>query len=381
MKILLNTEFFPNEKKNFSGGVEVRTYYLAKHLTQKNEVTIICRRRNNELVKEHQKNLEIIRLGKQITKVEANFYSIFSRLIFIVQSIVFGLKQKADLVEGSNFICLISAFVVAKIKKVPAIAWYPDIYGKEWIKNFGILTGSFGLFLETLGLLLPWDHIIALSKQTKKKLIKRVPGNNISVIYGGVDTSFIKKIKTKKYNQSTICCISRLVPYKNVDYLIKATALIKETIPDINCIIIGKGPEKRKLIKLISELGLEENVIIKRDLSYRDVIKNLKASDIFCLPSRIEGFGLATIEALACGTPFVIADTPINKEVTKNIGGLYFKTNSASDLSKKIITLLKDKKTSQKYIEKGQKLVKEYNWDIVSQQTEKVYNRLKRIPA
>jgi len=175
MKILLITEFFPNEKKNFSGGVEVRTYYLAKYLAKKNEVTVICRRRKNEFVKEQLENVKIIRLGKQIDKVEANFYSIFSRLIFIIQSFHFGLKQKADLIEGSNFICLISAFFTAKIKRIPAIAWYPDIYGNEWIKNFGILTGSFGLFLENIGLLLPWNHIIALSEQTKKKLIKRLP--------------------------------------------------------------------------------------------------------------------------------------------------------------------------------------------------------------
>lgn len=395
MKILLITEFFPNEKKNFSGGVEVRTYYLAKHLAKKNEVTIICRRRKDEFVKEQLENVKIIRLGRQISKVEANFYSIFSRGIFIIQSLRCGLKQQADLVEGSNFICLISAFIIAKIKKIPAIAWYPDIYGREWIKNFGILTGSFGLFLETLGLLLPWDHIIALSQQTKKKLILRHledplvvrprhpeskpkdplhnPNNYISVIYGGVDINFIKKIKTKKYNQPTICCISRLVPYKNVDCLIKATALIKESIPNINCIIIGKGPEKRKLIKLIRELEINKNVYFKEDLSYKQLITILKSSHVFCLPSRIEGFGLVTIEALVSGIPYVIADTPINKEVTKNLGGLYFKSGNTNDLSKKIITLLKDKKTSREYVEKGKKLVKKYSWSVISRKTEEIY--------
>lgn len=376
MKILLITEFFPNEKKNFSGGVEVRTYYLAKHLTQKNEVIVICRRRKNELVKELQENLKIIRLGKQITKVEANFYSIFSRSIFIVQSIIHGLKQKPNLVEGSNFICLISAFIIAKIKKIPAIAWYPDIYGKEWIKNFGILTGSFGFILETLGLLLPWDHIIALSEQTKKKLIKKGKKDNISVIYGGVDFNFIKKIKAKKHQKPTICCISRLVPYKNVDCLIKAIALIKETIPDVNCIIIGKGPERRKLVKLIRELKISKSVYFKEDLSYKQLITILKSSHVFCLPSRIEGFGLATIEALASSIPYVIADTPINKEVTKNIGGLYFKNGNINDLSKKLIFLLSDKKRSQKYVEKGKKLLYLYNWERISRETEKIYQSI-----
>jgi len=376
MKILLITEFFPNKNKCFSGGVEARTYFLVKHLTLKHKLIVISRRKKNEQKIERGINLKIIRLGKENKEVEASFSSLLPRFLFLINAFIQALKQDFDLVEGSNFICLIPAYFAGLFKKKPVIAWYPDIYEQEWFKNFFFLTALFGWLTEKFGLILPWSAVIALSKQTKNKLIKAgINSKKIKVIYGGVDIEFVDKLKIKKYSQPTICCIARMVPYKNIDCLIKAINFVKEEIPQIKCLIIGKGPEKAKLFKLTKKLMLDQRITFKQDLSYYELIKSLKSSHLFCLPSRIEGFGLATIEALACRLPFIIADNAINKEITKGKGGLFFEINNAQDLAKKIIQIFKDKKLSYDLIKQGRKILKNYHWKEIAKQTEKVYLR------
>jgi len=372
MKILLITEFYPDKSQTFSGGVETRTFFTARYLAKKNQVTVICRKKNSELAYENSNNITIYRLGKNTSLVEAKITTIFSRLIFVFQSFFIGLKVRADIVEGSNFICLLPAFFIGLFKKIPRVAWYPDIYGQEWIKNFGLITGMFGLILEKIGLSLPWTKIIALSGQTKKKLLSQgINPKKIVVIYGGVDLKFIESIKAKKFSNPTICCISRLVPYKDVDILIKALALVKKHIPNINCLIIGKGPEKTKLVKIANNLQLQENIQFVKNIQYSELIAKLKSSHLFCLPSRIEGFGLATIEAMACKLPFVISDTPINREITQSRGGYFFKTGDANDCAKNI-----QKGILSSVFKPGN--ISNYSWDNISSQTEKVYLDLLR---
>lgn len=377
MKILLITEFFADKNKYFSGGVEARTYFIARHLAQQHKVVVICRRKKDEEEIETEPNLKIIRLGKETGKIEVSLFSIIPRFLFLVASFRQALKQDLDLVEGSNFICLIPAYLTALFKKKPVIAWYPDVYGREWFKNFGLFTGLFGWLLEKIGLFLPWSGIIALSKQTKNKLIKAgINPEKIKVVYGGVDIDFIRSIKAKKYLQPTVCCIARLVSYKNIDCLLKAIKIVKKKIPAIKCIIVGKGPEKEKLLKLTRELALAYEVVFKQNLSYRELIKTLKSSWIFCLPSKIEGFGLVTIEALACCTPFVVVDMTINKEITQGKGGLFFEANNFQDLVNKLILLLKNKSLSAKLINQSKELLKNYRWQKISLETEELYKKL-----
>jgi glycosyltransferase involved in cell wall biosynthesis len=105
-----------------------------------------------------------------------------------------------------------------------------------------------------------------------------------------------------------------------------------------------------------------------------DLIKLLKSSTIFCLPSQVEGFGISTIEAAAAGVPYVVSDIDVFREITRNgQGGLLFDTNSISDLASKIQRLLKDHSLYAKKVIEGYKLAARYQWQDVAKATEKVY--------
>ncbi len=376
MRILLLTEFFPSPKKiSFTGGVEARTHFLAKNLIKKHQVTAIARRQKKIPNKETSRNLSIFRCGFKTASSKASLSSLFSRLTFIIQSIIIGLKTDFDLIEGSNYITFIPALIIAQIKKKPAVAWYPDVLIGKWMKYFGPSLGLIGEFTEKVALRLPFKKFIALSNQTKKKLIKqKVSPKKIAVIYGGHDPKEFRGRSPKKFLSPTICTISRLVPYKKIDTLIKALKLVKEKIPTASLIVLGQGPEEKKLKKIAKEEKISNSVKFLNGDNRKKTLNILKKSHLFCLPSVIEGFGFVTIEAMAAGLPVVLANTSINREITrKGRGALLFKPNDEKDLGLKILRVLKDKKLALRLKKEQFELKKQYTWPKITTETERVY--------
>lgn len=354
MNILLITEFFPRGKLlRFTGGVEARAFYLYQELQKDHHVTVISRPPKS---------------------IAATPWSLTPRIIFFFKSIISSFKIQAAVVEGSNFVTYLSAFIIGKIKSIPAVAWYPDVFIGTWKNKFGLI-GQMGELIERLTLKLPWSHVIALSHQTQKKLIASgINPDKITVVYPGVNTQVIKEIAANKFKKPTVCCISRLVKYKRVADLIAAFSLVCKKIPHSRLIIIGSGPEENNLHNLAKDLNLKSNIIWKKNLSRTKLLKTLKSSHLHCLPSVVEGFGLVTLEALAAGVPYVNASTDINLEITHSgMGGLLYQPQSSSDLSSKIIQILKNKKLYAKKVREGQNLIKQYSWKNSANQTLQIY--------
>jgi len=159
----------------------------------------------------------------------------------------------------------------------------------------------------------------------------------------------------------TIICVARLVKTKRIDQLIKATAKLKDKL-----IVVGTGPQEKYLKQLTGS-----RVKFLKNLPRKELIRQLKQADIFCLPSVVEGFGIATIEAMACGLPAVLADIPVSREVTKNgQGAVFFEPENISDLTNKIKTIKKIYKQKQA---EAFKLARTYSWERIYKETKAVY--------
>ncbi len=355
MKLLFVTEFFPRDKTKFTGGVEARIFYLTQNLTSPFHV-----------------------ISRPKTHVSVSFLSIFPRLYFQVHAVWQSRHLKPDFVEGSNFNSYLPAFLIARLKKVPAVAWYADIYQKEWFKLFPLPTALAGFLLECLSLRLPWNGVIAMSQTTKAKLTRAgVPQAKITVIYGGADTKTIKNIEVSKFTNPTIITLARLVAYKRIQDIIDALPLILPTIPNLNLIIIGDGPFRPSLESKVAKLNLNSHVKFKGTLSHSQAWSLLKRSHLFCLPSVVEGFGLVTVEALAAGVPYVNSDIPPTREITQyGQGGLLFEPKNPQDLATKAIKLLTNKSLYQEKALQGLKLSKNYSWETIAKQSENYYSQV-----
>lgn len=357
MKIILLTEFFPSDiGDSFTGGVEARVYYLSKYLSSK-------------------KN--IIKVVSRTDKYSSNtIKTLLDRAVYFIEQlakIAVGKIEKADIVEGTNFTTYILAYLWARKSRAAAVAWWPDVWGVKAIDYSGRINGLIIYFTEKIALNLKWDGVIALSKETKRKLIKAGLGEkNIKVIYGGVKFS-----KFPKFPKTTLICISRLVSYKRVGDLILAVYLLKQRFPDIRLLIIGSGPEESSLKLKVRNLKLGDSINLLGKVSEDRKLKLLSHSHLHILPSTAEGFGLVTAEALSTGTPVVNADIPVNQEVLEGEkGGLLFVAGDYVDLTEKIEMLLTDKKLYNQKAKEGKELIKKYDWEKVNRETEEFYQRL-----
>ena len=379
MKILLISEYFPSsEKADITGGVESRCFNVAKRLAKKHKVKIITS--YQEGLKRYDKfcNIEVYRVGKYHSYSSSG--NILSRLDFAKNAEKKGIEfNDIDIIDGYSFLTYLPSYSIAKKLKKPCIITYHETWVGEWIKTKGLITGIPGEIWERKVLKRKFDKIISVSKFTKRRLIERgINEKNIVIIPNGVDLKQFNEIKAKKFSQPTICCISRLTPKKKIDDLIKAVDVVRIKIPDIKCKIIGQGDEICNLKKLVNQSNLNENIeflgFVEKN---EDVIKILKSSHVFCLPSILEGFGMVVIEAMASQVPYICSDIEPLKEVTENgKGGLLFKAEDYKDLAEKIMKLLKDKKLYEKKVKEASTLVKKYDWDLITKEIEKVYDGL-----
>jgi glycosyltransferase involved in cell wall biosynthesis len=358
MKLLFITEFFPDEKLAFSGGVESRTFFTIQGLEKNHDVTVIARSK------------------KHITATNS---SIFSRVTFMLSAMVKAAKSQAHIIEGSNVVCYLPAFIAAKLSGARSVAWYADVYDTAWFRLMPPLVAFTGFWLEKIGLHMPWDHVIAMSEATKKKLIQKgVPKQNISVIYGGVDVRSITAMPHgSPFAQHTICTAARLVSYKHVDHLIQAFALVLKKVPHARLMIMGDGPERHKLETLAATLHIAPNVVFTGALPHPQVIQTMKRAHVFSLPSSVEGFGLVSIEAMACGLPYVSADIPATREITRGgTGGYLYPMGQVEALAKHIIELLSNEMLYKKKQAASRALAKTYDWTSIIKETELVYESL-----
>ncbi|OGE03728.1 hypothetical protein A3B51_00625 [Candidatus Curtissbacteria bacterium RIFCSPLOWO2_01_FULL_41_18] len=376
MKILLITEFFPTGKNlKFSGGVEARTFFIAKYLAEKHEVAVLAARLNGTPAKEKMFGFTIFRIGPK-RDYTATVGNILMRIKFIKNAIDFGKSLDADIIDGGNYICHFIAKQISIYKKIPAVAWYPDIWLNAWIKNTGFY-GLIGEFLERLNLSQGFDAYIAISKETANKL-KKYANNGLQVIPCGIDQKEFA-LTSKKFNNPTIICVSRLIKYKNLKTLIFAFAHLNTMLPTSRLIIIGSGPEEKSLKNLAKSLNISSKVKFLSNLTRSQLISLYKSSHVFCLPSLVEGFGIATIEAAAAGLPYVNSDIPIQKEVTRNgQGGFLVDPKKPLAFSQKFYKLLTKPHLYQEKSTQAKHLSANYQWQVIAQKTESVYSTIIR---
>jgi glycosyltransferase involved in cell wall biosynthesis len=111
-----------------------------------------------------------------------------------------------------------------------------------------------------------------------------------------------------------IAFTGRLVPHKGVDTLLRALPQLPD---DVVLLVVGRGPALGGLTEMARRMGIAERIRFCPTVSDAELPSYLRAADLFVFASqnRLEGFGLAVAEALACGLPVVVADIPGVREV------------------------------------------------------------------
>jgi glycosyltransferase involved in cell wall biosynthesis len=140
-------------------------------------------------------------------------------------------------------------------------------------------------------------------------------------------------------------------------------------------IIIGSGPEEKKLKNLAKSYGLEERISFEGNISEEEKIEKLAKSKLFLFPSSIEGFGISVLEAMASGNVAIVNDVePLNKLVKKDFGFcLSLKENEWANC---ILRVLKDEELRRKLAKNALKEARNYDIKEICRELEKVYREV-----
>ncbi|MFD9735377.1 glycosyltransferase family 4 protein [Umezawaea sp. NPDC059074] len=197
----------------------------------------------------------------------------------------------------------------------------------------------------------------------------------------GVDTDLYKpdpaaraelKARYGLTDRPVILCVSRLVPRKGQDVLIRALPSIRERIPDAALLIVGGGPYRKKLQALAIEEGVADHVVLTGSVPWSELPAHYNAGDVFAMPCRtrgkgldVEGLGIVFLEASATGLPVVAGnsggapETLLDHETGRLVDG-----EDVEEVADTIAHLLSDPEDAAKMGAQGREWVEEnWNWN------------------
>ncbi len=208
---------------------------------------------------------------------------------------------KTNQLDGA-WTAIIAGWMFHKPVIVRAGYIWSDFFRQEGGKG---LNAYFVDFLERWCLRL--SHCIFVTTQEIKERLSEkyhIPADKIIVIPNYIDTDIFHPDPEINPIKGRICFVGRLDPIKNVDTLIQAVS----QIPSASLIIIGKGKQLDALKSLSDQL--HANVSFLGQMENEKLPMEILKSEMFVLPSSLEGHPKALIEAMACGCPVIGADVP-----------------------------------------------------------------------
>ncbi len=254
------------------------------------------------------------------------------------------------------------------------------VHGAVFEASFSRLARKFFLYLEKLGAYFK-DKIICVSANDKKLWLDHqvAPAAKLFVVHNGLDLTkdFLSKPDSREYlasqsanffealkgsdnNIKIVGVVANFFPEKGLPYLIEVADILinKKRVKNLLFAVIGNGPDKMLLEKMIAEHGLENNFILISGLS--QAAPYLKAFDVFVLPSAKEGLPYTILEAMAAGLPIVSTDRgAITESVIDGQNGFIVGVRRPEQLAERIGTLIDDPALRMKMGKKSRALYEE----------------------
>jgi glycosyltransferase involved in cell wall biosynthesis len=215
------------------------------------------------------------------------------------------------------------------------------------------------------------DVIVALNRAIQENLQSR--GYHTIYIPNGVD---IDKYPSNAQDEGFILCGGRLENIKGLDILIRAySGLDPLKRKELRLVIVGYGPEKGNLKRMVSDLELIGDVDFVPWLPKTEFIQKLSKCSIFALPSLYECMPVSVLEAMACGKPVIASNIPGPNDIIQNHhSGLLFDCGNAEHLRRSIEELLIDKRHRSNTGRRAREAVEQgYTFDKIATLYEEIF--------
>lgn len=215
--------------------------------------------------------------------------------------------------------------------------------------------------------------IIVPHQVIKDEIVERLQGDasRIFVVNHGVDhTKYFVRPELGRIPER-IVYLGEVSRSKGVDVLMRAFAIVKRTVPNAELLIAGKRSNDEDLLQALGRSLGVEGMILRGYISEEELPDYYATASVMVFPSRC-GFGLSTLEAMACGTP-VIAARALDAPEFIGDAGLLAEPDDPGDLARQLIRSLTDGQLRTELSERGVRRAQEFSWSKMARETAKIY--------
>ena len=190
------------------------------------------------------------------------------------------------------------------------------VHSTEYDRSLGHPWGPI-LIRETLGIRAA-TMVIAVSRHLRAQLIERYRADpeKVRVVYNAVRPS--ERLARIEPTKRVVLYVGRLAAMKGVDTFLRAAARVAPIAPDALFVIAGEGPEYPRLVELAARIGVGDRVMFLGKVTDEEREVLLSGASVFVLPSVVEPFGIAALEAMAAGVPTIVSKTSGVAEISSS---------------------------------------------------------------
>ncbi|WP_416903119.1 glycosyltransferase family 4 protein [Micromonospora echinospora] len=206
-------------------------------------------------------------------------------------------------------------------------------------------------------------------------LRRLAPGVDVDAYHPDVDGEAVRT-RLGLTDRPVVVCVSRLVPRKGQDTLIRALPEIRRRVPDAALLVVGGGPYRGTLEKLARQTGVERDVVFTGTVPAAELPAHYAAGDVYAMPCRtrnrgldVEGLGIVYLEASATGLPVVAGDSGGAPDaVREGETGYVVRGRDTAQLADRVATLLADRDLARQFGAAGRAWVeREWRWETQAQ--------------
>ncbi|MER5994193.1 glycosyltransferase family 4 protein [Streptomyces viridosporus] len=220
----------------------------------------------------------------------------------------------------------------------------------------------------------------ALTPEAASRMVQLPPGVDEKTFHPGSGGDEVRA-RLGLTDRPVVVCVSRLVPRKGQDTLIRAMPAILAAEPEAVLLIVGGGPYEKDLRDLARQTGVADSVRFTGSVPWEELPAHYGAGDVFAMPCRtrrggldVEGLGIVYLEASATGLPVVAGDSGGAPDaVLDGETGWVVPGGSPDQAADRIVTLLGDAELRRRMGERGRRWVEEkWRWDLLAEELKKL---------
>jgi len=333
MKVLLLTNEYPPEK---TAGTAMATSFLAEELASRGvRVTVVVNTRTTAPVRETCCGVEVVRL-RPLPVPATRMAQRAAMLLHIAQLL------RPDVVQGQSLSCGALAAFVGRVLGIPSVTYVQglDLYeSSPWARRTYIrwalrYSGAVAAVTEDLA---------ARARSLVPRPVSVIPHGLRLRPTHGLSQEAARRSLDLLPDEPVVLYAGRLLRIKGVHHLLGAFLRVLARFPLARLLIVGDGEEGQDLQTSARRLGLGPRVAFLGSLPHEDVIRCMRAADVFVLPSLVESFGIVLLEAMSCGLPVVASRVMgIPYLVEDGLNGFLVPPTDEEALADRITALLSD---------------------------------------